>query len=208
MKINEMVSLDVKNSKTEKSEEYRIIKISEDRDNEYFLHIKVPNGYLDSGYITNNNSEYGNTRIINFYKKDDFLELFRIAIGSYPNKSIEDFVDWRSNYIHSTNEVVNSLVEYGDPSEIFEPNRFKSALTFNEMKCAFSEDKICFPGQSEIYIMRAFQENSGFGDNIWDISYTSSVDGNLLKEERELKINNLKLMAQNCCEIISKEIEK
>ena len=181
--------------------EYRSIKIHEDEENDYFLKIKIPDGYEQYSAI------FSKENFIYEFSGDDedrhYMKRSIFTIGQVYSKSPKDsslskytdivdsyFTDKIKPYFRSRNN------DNWDKIENWKP---KSISIFYENECPDTQ-AICFSKEIEVRGLRIFEGKSSF----WTVEYIAPILFLPAYKDQEEKTRKMsKEVIENCCEILA-----
>lgn len=200
--LNQVSVKKIKNEITGEIEKYGSIKISEDEQNDYFLDVKIPDGYEEAP------TQFG-----------DFLTVYRFSKGEGNQYSHEGIMISKTNlpeardvdyyaawidqsYSASKGRPIFKNHSYGHE---YAPNKHKTKTLTLEYIFPCSHMKagaLCFSGQKEVDIIKILKPN----DTIWAIEYSNLLSPlgsdkyeSIIKE----KFEEGKKIIEDCCKILT-----
>ncbi len=198
--LNQISEKKIKNEITGEVEEYRVIKISEDVENDYFLEVRIPDGYKQVSWERLGIG--GDATLSEFIPQDHFehrnISNFRISKEFNSDKSLEKYVLFRKRYIELAFKVRRSFVKYENFNN---RDRFsdvlKSATIIQETDCSNKTHTICLPNEREINIIKVYRGKTNF----WTIEFTGVIEGYLLEAQRDKVVAQYENTVEDCCKI-------
>lgn len=200
--LNQVSVKKITNETTGEIEEYRSIKILEDEENNYFLDIKIPEGYEEAP------AQYGSFLTVYRFSKGEANQYTHEAIlisktNSPQINNIEYYAKWMdSSYLESQGKPI-----FKDSSQGYEISNNKLRIKNQINKYIFpcwhmKPGSICFEGQKGITMLKVLKPN----ETIWSISYLNLINplnnSNYEKTVKE-KFEEGEKIIENCCKIIA-----
>jgi hypothetical protein len=202
--LNQISTKKIENQATGKTEEYRTIKISEDAENDYFLDIKIPDGYQE------NEPQFGNFLTVyrfskgeaNQYAREGILISKTISNYDLPMmQHIEGYAAWvDSNYRKLKGNPIFKDVAYGHEGSVDEYNIKTYTLKYIFPCSHMKNGSICFSGQKEVYVTKLFKPN----EIVWAVEYgnlISPLNNPDYEKTVQEKFEEGKKIINDCCKI-------
>jgi len=199
--LNKIYFKEITNEVTGKTQEYGSIKISEDEQNEYFLEIKIPEGYEQAP------TQYGSFLTVYRFSKGEANQYTREGLlisktNSYEISDIYRYAAW-IDQSHQKSKGKPIFKDYSHGHE-YSSGQYKTktyTLKYIFPCSHMKAGSICFSGQKEVDVIKILKP----ANVVWAIEYSNSIsplNNNDYEKTVKEKFEEGQKIIEDCCRIL------